>query len=354
MLSINMLSSAHNVKGQGVLSAYCELLSLVKNSLNDDFEVTTNTMKLCDITHYHTIDFKFFLSIPFTQLKGTNVAYVHFVPETVEESLKLPWIAKKVFYKYIIWFYKGVDHLVVVNPYFKKVLEGYGIESDKITYIPNFVANDNFYKTDKDTIDNLRDELGIDRNKFVVLGVGQIQTRKGILDFIKVANSMPDIQFVWAGGFSFGNFTEGYSELKKIVECPPKNVKFLGIVEREEMNDIYNIADMMFLPSFNELFPMAILEAMNLNLPILLRDLDIYPDILFDYYLKGIDTSDFESKIREISLNKESYNFWSEKSHEGNLFYSKKRIAILWKKFYKKIYIEKLLLKYTKHVDGTN
>jgi 1,2-diacylglycerol-3-alpha-glucose alpha-1,2-galactosyltransferase len=38
------------------------------------------------------------------------------------------------------------------------------------------------------------------REKFIVLSVGQVQTQKGVMDFIEVANHMPDIQFVWAGG----------------------------------------------------------------------------------------------------------------------------------------------------------
>ena len=40
------------------------------------------------------------------------------------------------------------------------------------------------------------------------------------------------------------------------------------------------------LPSYEELFPMCILEAMCVNLPVLTRDLDIYNGILFDFYLR--------------------------------------------------------------------
>ncbi|WP_367301730.1 hypothetical protein [Listeria fleischmannii] len=61
----------------------------------------------------------------------------------------------------------------------------------------------------------MRKKYQIPLDKFVVLGVGQVQHRKGVLDFIEVAKSLPDIQFVWAGGFSFGKITSGYEELKK-------------------------------------------------------------------------------------------------------------------------------------------
>ena len=274
MPDINMLSSADKVKAQGVLSAYIEQVRLVKHGLNENYNVMVNNLKFCDIMHYHTIDFKFFLSLPFAKLHGSTVAYVHFVPETLEESIKLPRLIKKVFYKYVIWFYKSVDYLVVVNPYFIDVLKKYNIDKSKITYIPNYVSEEDFYVYEKEKIDDIKEQLNIPRDKFVVLGVGQVQTRKGILDFIQVAKNLPDVQFIWAGGFSFGSITYGYKELKSIMEDPPGNVKFTGIISRKKMNDIYNAADLMFLPSYNELFPMSILESMALGLefPLFLKD----------------------------------------------------------------------------------
>lgn len=338
MPKINMLSSAHKVKGQGVLSAYLEQVNLVSGGLKNNYEVMINKFKLCDIMHYHTIDFKFFLSIPFSKLKGITVAYVHFVPETLDESLKLPSIIKAVFYKYVIKFYKSVDYLVVVNPYFINMLKGYGIDEEKITYIPNFVSEDNFYKYNRQMVRNIKRKYGIPLEKFVVLGVGQVQTRKGIIDFVEAAKKLKDMQFVWAGGFSFGSITDGYAELKKVMDNPPSNVKFLGIIEREKMNDIYNIADLMFLPSYNELFPMSVLEAMALKIPVLLRDLDIYQDILFDFYLKGRDVEEFVHIISEIHEKEKMYKAWCERSWKCHKIYSKEYVLSLWKQFYDDIY----------------
>ncbi|GAA0076967.1 glycosyltransferase family 4 protein [Clostridium sp. CTA-5] len=341
MPTINMLSSADKVKGQGVLSAYIEQVNLVKNGLNDNYKVKINKFNLCDIMHYHTIDLKFFLSIPFSKHLGTTVAYVHFVPETIEESLKLPTLVKKIFYKYIIWFYKNVDYLVVVNPYFIDVLKKYKIDEDKIKYIPNFVSEDNFYRYDQKKINTIRKTYDIPLGKFVVLGVGQVQTRKGVLDFIEVAKRLPHIQFIWAGGFSFGAITDGYKELKKITKNPPDNVKFLGIISRDKMNDIYNICDLMFLPSYNELFPMSILESMALKVPVLLRDLDIYKNILFDYYLKGNNITEFVDIINSMDKKDEHYKTWCNSSWKCHEFYSKDYILKMWQQFYDYIFFNR-------------
>lgn len=69
---------------------------------------------------------------------------MHFLPETLEGSVKLPEPAKSIFYKYVIDFYKRMDQIVVVNPIFIDKLVKYGISKDKVKYIPNFVAKVNF------------------------------------------------------------------------------------------------------------------------------------------------------------------------------------------------------------------
>ncbi|MDF2568123.1 MAG: glycosyl transferase group 1, partial [Oscillospiraceae bacterium] len=303
MTTINMLSKADLIKGQGVLSAHNEQVNLIKNELYNEFEVVENKIKLCDITHYHTINLDFFFSIPFNKMKGVTVGYVHFLPETLDGSIHLPPPIKKIFYKYVISFYKQMDYLVTVNPYFIDRLESYGINREKVKYIPNFVSSEQFYlRGDKK---ELRQKYHLDTEKFTVLCVGQLQKRKGIFDFVKIAKRMPDVQFLWVGDSVFGKISDGYEEIKTIKENPPKNVNFMGLIEREDMNDIYNLADVMFLPSYEELFPMTILESMNCQIPILLRDIDIYKGILFDFYLRATDNDGFISVIEQLQSDKD-------------------------------------------------
>ena len=260
MPTINMLSSADKVKGQGVGSAYLEQVNLVQNGLDKEYKVVINKRVRTEIMHYHTIDLKHYLSVPFAKKKGVTVGYVHFLPETIEGSIKLPKLIEKIFYKYIISFYNKMDYLVTVNPNFITKLEAYNIDRKKITYIPNFVSTEKFYNLSNEDKYIAKEKLKIAKDAFVVLGVGQIQTRKGVIDFIDIAKKMPEVQFIWAGGFSFGNITDGYKELKNKMEHAPKNILFTGIVERDLMNDIYNVSDVLFMPSYNELFPMSILR----------------------------------------------------------------------------------------------
>ena len=338
-IKINMLSKADSVEGQGVGSAYLEQVGLLREGASDVVDIVINDKNDADIVHVHSINPNFYFKMKNT--KGVSVCYVHFLPHTLDGSIKLPKPIFNIFKKYVIKFYNNADHLVVVNPIFIKDLEKYNIKREKITYIPNYVSKDNFYKKSKKEKDNIRSELGISKDSFVVLGVGQIQTRKGVLDFVSLAKSLPDITFVWCGGFSFGKITDGYDELKQVYENPPSNLKFLGIVPRDKMNDMFNMADLLFMPSYNELFPMAILEAVNIGIPLLLRDLDLYEDILFKKYLSGNNNDEFVLCIKKLSSDLKFYQKYSKLSDEISDYYSKENILKIWIKFYQDILKEK-------------
>ena len=335
--TINMMSQATSVKGQGVGSAYMEQVKLVREGLSDKFEVYENARMEADITHYHTINPNYLIMKKQRCKKGTSVCYVRFVPETVGQSLKIPKPAKKIFYKYMLKFYRSMDHLVVVNPYFIDVLEKYGIPRERVTYIPNFVDTDQFHPLSPEKKAKIRRKIGIPEDKFTVLCVGQLQVRKGAFDFFECAKRMPDVQFVWAGGFSFGRMSDGYNELVKVVKNPPKNVKFTGIIDREKMNLVYNSADVMTLLSFDELFPMTILEAMCVNIPILLRDLPIYNNILFDFYYREKDVDGFVRELEKLRTDKDYYAAGVANSKRGNEFYEKKHVLQMWDEFYTSI-----------------
>lgn len=332
-IDICMLSHAARVDGQGVGSAYLEQTALIKESTTD-FTCSVNKIGKHDIYHVHSVNPDFYFRMT---KKRTTVCYVHFLPSTLDGSIKLPKLSFTIFKRYVVKFYKKAKEIVVVNPIFIDPLVELGMKRENITYIPNYVSKESFFIEEKSKIDITKEKYNIDKDSFVVLGVGQIQTRKGVLDFCEVAKQNPDKTFVWAGGFSFGNITDGYHELKKIYDNPPKNVLFIGMISRKEMNSIYNMSDLLFMPSFNELFPMAILEAVNCNKPVLLRDLELYEDILFGKYLKASDNDGFSYIINKLSTD----NILIDESKRNSKFiadyYSKENVRQLWINYYRRI-----------------
>ncbi|QBP17880.1 glycosyltransferase family 4 protein [Acetilactobacillus jinshanensis] len=333
MLKIEMFSQADTVKGQGVGSVYDELMAMLHRHFQSKLKIDVNHYRKADVSHYHTINFPYYLST-FSKRRGRKVGMVHFLPETLDQSLKMPKWVKAIFYRYVIAFYKRMDQLVVVNPAFIPKLMAYGIPKKKITYIPNFVSRHEFYPVDKDVKRALRIKYRYDVDRFTVIGTGQIQTRKGVMDFVKLAKKYPQYQFIWVGGFSFGKITDGYPQLKQIVDNPPKNVAFPGIVDRSKMAEYYNMADLFLLPSYNELFPMSVMEAFSCGIPVLLRNLDLYKNIFKDSYASFNNFSELSKELEKIVNSQDLQKQLRAKSLKIADYYSEDRLAKIWYRFY--------------------
>ena len=80
---------------------------------------------------------------------------------------------------------------------------------------------------------------------------------------------------------------------------PTKEHGVLGIVD-DEMNGLYNLSDLLFLPSYQEFFPMTLLECINTKTPFVVRDLDLYKDIFLSDYLVGNDNEEFTKLLRKL------------------------------------------------------
>lgn len=333
MLDIHMFSSANKVAGQGVGAVYTELLALLKKYFPDEFSIKINDYSPSIISHYHTIDPQFYAST-FSKRRGRKIGYVHFLPDTLDQSLRLPGVARWTLDKYVVAFYKRMDTLVVVNPNFIPKLAAYGIDARKVTYIPNFVSRETFHPETEENKRVLREKYGVKPDDFVVFGAGQVQDRKGVDDFIALAKRNPTMQFIWAGGFSFGRITNGYDHLKTAVANAPANLNFTGIVPREEMVDYYNIADVFLLPSYEELFPMAVLEAFSTETPVMVRDLTLYDKIISPYAVMAKDVNAMDRQLQALRDDQALRAAYVAKSKAAAKEYSEDRLARVWKRFY--------------------
>jgi 1,2-diacylglycerol-3-alpha-glucose alpha-1,2-galactosyltransferase len=328
-IKIRVFSKATTVPGQGVGAAYMEQLNLIQQSKR--LVVLQPNEPRPDLVHIHTINFRYWLAMLF--IKIPRVVYVHFLPSTLSSSIKLPRLFFGILKWYVKVFYKTASHLVVVNPIFIDPLMKMGIKKERIVFIPNYVDESKF--ATKVSNASIRKQWQF--KKFTVLGVGQVQHRKGVLDFIEVAKKLPAVDFVWAGGFSFKAMTAGYEELKKVMDNPPSNVRFLGIIPREKMNELYHGCDLFFLPSFDELMPMSVLEAAVCDKPILLRDLELYQPVFFKHYLSAHDVDGFVKMIKQLSENKEMYQQSLDHPRWLKNYYRKEAILKQWEDFYQEV-----------------
>ncbi len=361
--TIHAYSKADSVAGQGVGSAYLEQTALIQSELADEFQIVPRAQlfgSFGDINHFHSINPEFFAGIPFARRRGAAVGHVHFIPETVEESISLPRPARAVFYRYLLRFYRSMDHLVTVNPWFTaKLAEDYGFSPDRFTFIPNFVSDKLFHPIgdsshgsyrsapgserigEPQQLAALRERLSLGADERVVMCAGQLQIRKGFFDFLATARAMPDVRFLWAGDFSFGRITAGHGEIKEAMAALPANVELVGLIPRQEMNLWFNLADAFFLPSFEELFPMTILEAMAAHTPIVVRDLVYYEGVLNDYAErittpKG-EVEPFVQALRRVIEPGAARDTALAAAQRGAEFYNRSSVARQWREFYRSV-----------------
>lgn len=86
MIRINMFSQADSVQGQGVGSAYKELVRLLRTRLVDDFYVTINKYGASDLTHYHTINPTYFAN-SFLPSRGRKIDMYIFCQKLWKDQL---------------------------------------------------------------------------------------------------------------------------------------------------------------------------------------------------------------------------------------------------------------------------
>lgn len=157
---------------------------------------------------------------------------------------------------------KKSDHIIAVSNFTKnKIIEHYHVPKEKITVIHNAVDFNHFKSNRKFKI-NQKDK--------VILFLGRITIQKGPDWFIQLAKKVldynPNFKFIVAGsGDMQGKMIEKAAQLN-IAD----KVLFTGFLRGEQLDQIYQMADLYVMPSISEPFGITPLEAMRNSTPCLI------------------------------------------------------------------------------------
>jgi 1,2-diacylglycerol-3-alpha-glucose alpha-1,2-galactosyltransferase len=289
---VNVVSeSAFSVGGHGVHTAFLEHVDLVRSI--GDARATVNSWRPADIQHVHTVGP--FAATQLIRARRRSVMTAHLTPGSLRGSLVGDERWANGFMKYVVACYNLAGVVAAVSRHEATELLELGVRRP-IEVIPNTV--------DIGSVRELalaspaaRQRYNIPSSKFVIVGVGQMQPRKDLQTFLRCAQLNPDALFYWVGGKVFGPATAQSKQTNRLVRSASHNVTFTGVVTRSEVIRYLSAADLFFLPSRHENCPMAVLEAAALGLPLLLRDLPQYSDLLGDGCLYG-DDENFPSLIQ--------------------------------------------------------
>ena len=263
---------------------------------------TTDKKDEFDIVHINTVFPSSLFMSKKAKMRGKKVVYhAHSTEEDFKNSFRGSNLLAPLFKKWIIKCYNSGDLIITPTPYSKKLLEGYGLKKP-IVSISNGIDL-NYFKKNDDGKKRFREKYHFNEDDKIIVSVGLYIERKGILDFVKLAISMPEYKFIW---FGYTNLNTVSIDVKMAVNTRLSNLFFPGYVCRGELKDAYSGSDLFLFLTYEETEGIVLLEALAMKIPVLIRDIPIYEGWFIDggNVYKGNDIFQFHSKIIEI-LNKE-------------------------------------------------
>ncbi len=277
-LSVNMVSESDiSVQGHGVHTAYVEISEALEKRSDISVHRSEFGKKIdCDVVHFHTIGLQTWPKL--FQVGPKKVMSAHVVPASFIGSIILAKYWRFIARWYMRWYYNRADKVLAVSQTVASVLrDELRVPERKIEIFYNTINMSRYKMTPQDK-SAARKSLGIDPEAFVVIGNGQVQPRKRLDIFIKMAHALPDVTFVWVGGIPFKQLGADYGTMQTMLKNLPDNFRVTGIVPHNDVRNYLAAADVFCLPAVQENHPMCVLEAAGAGLPIILRDIPEYKD----------------------------------------------------------------------------
>jgi len=177
---------------------------------------------------------------------------------------------------------ESTSHYIAVSERVKRnLIENHSIPENKVDLVYEFIPAQIVNSDHKTTVRRqIRQELGIPPEDFVVGGSGTIDWRKGHDLFIQLASLMSRLRvnrpiwFVWLGGRLDGNMYNRtmYHQICHDVKLLglENSVRFIG--PRDDAVSYIGAFDVFVLTSREDPFPLVCLEAASMEVPIVCFD----------------------------------------------------------------------------------
>lgn len=196
--------------------------------------------------------------------------------------------------------YDTIDQIITPSAFYKKMFEQFGISSDRVVHIPNF-------------LDKTKPEVkaSIDREQYY-LCFGRLSEEKGIGTLLDAAiNTKICLKLVGTGPME--DSLKQYVSKKKA-----HNIKFLGFKTGKELSDIVGNAKAVILPSeWYENGPYSAIEALQLGRPVIGSKIGGIPELVQGngYLFESGNVDSLQKAILKLErLNRLEYDSLVENS----------------------------------------
>jgi len=200
-----------------------------------------------------------------------------------------------------------VDQYIAVSEVTKQnLIENHDISDSKISIIYEGIPSIDYQKIYLTT--DIRQELGLSANDFVVIGCGTSDWRKGydlFIDLANVTNKLSDspTYFIWVG-----SLMENSEKISRDINNLglEKLVFFVG--EKTNVSDYMLSSDIFALTSREDPFPLVCLEASSFGKPVICFEKaggmpELVSQIDSTLVIPHLDIESFSKKIIELKQN---------------------------------------------------
>jgi glycosyltransferase involved in cell wall biosynthesis len=180
--------------------------------------------------------------------------------------------------------WRMADHVIAVSEQTRRYHMRYNrVPPHKISTVHGFVDPERLAMPEKGMRQEVRAELGLPPDAFVVGVVGNIIPRKGQIYLVRalaqVVNETPPTYLLLIGVVHPPRYGERVRrEIERLGLA--ERVKWLGV--RRDVPHLLQAMDLYALPTLNDMLPMAMLEAMWMGLPVLATQVGGIPEAVRD------------------------------------------------------------------------
>ena len=172
--------------------------------------------------------------------------------------------------RYLAWIFQYCTAFLAIGTENKNYYLDRGIAKNQIFLTPYAVDNESFRikaEAAEKGRDKLRSELGIVPKQKVILFSGKFMPRKRPDMLINAVNKIN-----WEDGVVPALIFVGEGEMEEKLRTLAPNAIFLGFKNQNELPSIYNVADVMVLPSECEPWGLVVNEAMACGTAVIVSD----------------------------------------------------------------------------------
>jgi 1,2-diacylglycerol-3-alpha-glucose alpha-1,2-galactosyltransferase len=288
--------------------------TIYRNLPGGDIQPSWNSPRRdVDVAHFHTFGPLALLYRTYT--KGVRLLTAHSTPHTNVGNIASSGLVNRLYPP----IYRGFDHIITVSDPCDRDVRAM-LPGMPTTMIPNGVDRA-FFQRSEPKRRAFRAALGVDEDETVVLTVAQQTPRKGIYDFLDLAARVPDLIWVWVGGFPYGPLSQDFFRIRSEKTKTHENVIFTGFIP--DIMEPYSGADLFFMPSHAETFGLVILEALATGLPVMARGIPEFREIFGD----TIAFFDTPEDAQELVRSRDRWRLSGGKAREATGPYDIRLIA---------------------------